>query len=106
MFTLHLSLTTHQYKLGGSASLSPFTQKGDICSLLESVIGAACSYLFWRTRRRLQEILCQGHETKPDQESYRKQRGSCWVDPHSCLGDVTQHFTGSFSILMTSVKPP
>lgn len=34
--TLHVSLPTHQYRLGGSASLSPFTQKGDICSLLVS----------------------------------------------------------------------
>lgn len=36
VLTLHLSLPTHQYRLGGSASLSPFTQKGDICSLLVS----------------------------------------------------------------------
>lgn len=36
VLTLHLSLPTHQYRLGRSASLSPFTQKGDICSLLVS----------------------------------------------------------------------
>lgn len=101
MFTLHLSVTTHQYKLGGSVSLSPFAWKGDICSLLGSVIGAAHWYLFCRNTCRLQELLRQGDEMQPDQGHNRKYRGSCWVDPHSCPGDVRQHLTGSFSIFMT-----
>lgn len=54
----------------------------------------------------LQELPRQGDEMQPDQESDRKQRGSCWADPHSCPGDVIQHLTGSFSIFMTSDKAP
>lgn len=91
----------HYHKLGGSVSLSAFTWKGDICSLLESVIGTAYWYLFCRETCRL-----QGNEMQPDQERDRKQRGSCCVDPHSCPGDVTQHLTGGFSIFMTSDKAP
>lgn len=98
VLTLHLSLPTHQYRLGRSASLiSLYSERRHLFIVSQRWEQLACWYLFWRDTCRLQEILCRGHETQPDQASDRKQRGSCWVDPGSCPDDVTQHIT-SFSI--------
>ena len=59
----------------GSVPPSFFTWKGDICSLLETVIGAAHWYLFYRKTRRLQELLLLGDEMQPEQEANLKRRG-------------------------------
>lgn len=94
-FTLHLSLTPPPAQTGREyISISLHSERRHLFIVSQRGEQLACWYLFWRDTCRLQEILRRGHETQPDQESYRKQRGACWVDPGSCLDDVTQHFTG------------